>query len=1524
VPSQEQPAAGKLGGPAQRDPNPTKPPLCVSNGLPSPKSALNPSRTNATSSLASINPFSILSPPAEAEEDGPSAPAPSAPASAAPAAAAHPPAPARSAPSATAPAASAPAARASSPAPFASASPADPARLTGVRTSDAPALFKLAGHGPNNRNLIALLDSGASGSGFVDPAFAASCGLKLEPSDRLVQLADGTVVTAAGQVTLDFTLNTVKGPPVPFRSVFIATPLQGYHLVLGVGWLAEHDVLVGWRSRSLRINTPGRLPRQVRPIEVMEEPKSAARFATMTLKSLQRAMERKQVEELFLVQARPIEEAGEPTAAPTEEVKAASGATDPEVTKLLKEFKDVFPDQLPSGLPPGRGVEHSIQLKPDAVPPRSRPLRHESSKDLSVMQKYIQEGIESGQLRVSNSPYGAMALIVKKKDGEPRVVIDYRGLNEITVKDKYPLPLMDELFDRVHGARYFTKIDLRSGFHQIRMAEADIEKTAFRTRYGSFEYTVLPMGLCNAPSTFMRLMNETFRDMLDRCVLAFLDDILIYSRTREEHIGHVRQVLERLRKHKLYAKLSKCEWFQAEVEFLGHRIGRDGLAVSQDKVSAVQEWPAPKNVTEVRSFLGLAGFYRRFVKNFSLIARPLTELTHTDHKWEWGPEQQASMDALKAALCSAPVLIIPDPSKPFTLNCDACMYAVGATLQQDLGNGLQPVAYRSRKLTPAEVNYDTREKEFLALVDACSYWRHYLHSDLPFRLLSDHDSLKYHKTMPNLSGRLARWVEKMAEFEYTIEHIPGAKNVVADALSRRADLKVLQLAATATQTAADRERFRQAAEATLPAPPDQPAPNRDGTIMTPTQRCTASTKAGAHCKQLTAMGQYCWSHLRVIKGLRIKKSSIPRAGKGLFAARALPSGHKVPYTGDLIRLRDPSQGGAYYLELRRGLAVDAARRNAGEGRWVNDPKGSDKIANCYFSMTHPRRGQGQTVAFVRTLRPIQEGEELLVKYGAEYWRFRSGPSAKQKRRERRRPAATSSAANLVALATVAKPESELTKMIVEAAKRDPQYTAKVATPPTGITTSNGLLFDDQVLVVPDNKELRTRIISACHDEVTGAHLGRDKTLAAVKRTCTWPGLATDVERYVTTCDACQRNKPSQLATPGPLMPLPLPDKPCQEWTQDAVTGLPKTKRGHDAIQVYVERLCKLKHFAATRSTDGAKELAASFSHSVVRLHGVPTAVVSDRDPRITAHFYSELSRLMGTQLKMSTARHPQTDGQSEREIRTLITALRHFCNQNQDDWDDYLDMLELGFNSTRQSSTQFSPFELVYGQPARLPLDVAIDPLAPRAVPAAGDRMTRMRQALEFARSNLLAAQARQAASADAHRRSVSFQVGDMVMLTTEGLRLRSFNNKLCSPFIGPFPIVAVVNPNAYTLQLPPQLKCLHPTFNITKLKLYRNGVELFPSRPQPFSRPPPTAEADSNGTAEYEVESIVAQRRAGRGMQYLVQWKGYPPEDNSWMSKTQLRDAKEALAEFEAAQTGATQEEAVSWASIVAKASGG
>jgi hypothetical protein len=1109
-------------------------------------------------------------------------------------------------------------------------------------------------------------------------------------------------------------------------------------------------------------------------------------------------------------------------------------------------------------------------------------------------------------------------------------------------------------------------------------------------------------------------------------VLCFLDDILIFSRTEDEHLAHLRTVIQRLHDQELYVKPSKCSFMQREVSFLGHRIGADGLRVAPDKVGAVQQWPTPTSVTEVRSFLGLANFYRRFVKDYSRIALPLTELTKDTTAWSWGEEQQRAFAALKAALCAPPVLLVPDQKMPFVLNCDACDFAIGATLQQDQGNGLQPVAYFSAKMTDAERNYDVREKEFMALMRACKHWRHYLHGIAPFTLLTDHDSLRYHKSMPHLSGRLARWVEAMAEFDYKLAHIPGKDNVVADALSRRADYavpkqnRVAALAAVRAprvprppEPAEQRQRNIDAATKVLPAQNGALLPNKQGTVMTPSQRCSADTSAGVQCGQRTAIAHLCWNHLQRDMGVRVKRSGVAGAGRGLFVARegGLPADHRIPYTGDEIRLTRDSAGGAYVLETRRGTGIDAARRNCGVGRWVNDPRGSrddngrPRRANCDF-VVHTPAGGDQRVAAVRTLRPVEKGEELFVQYGNAYWRYqapkkraavkrsaRTKRQTKHPRPERRQrdravpqsrqrdqhfervlmatlastdtppqqpavsrppPAPTDTtpaqpvtatrslrptAARLAAQAErtktapqppvsaatgtndsttasssqterAARPDTPSTLMdeARQAAAADSEYQQLIQQPPSGARVNRDLLYSDTgVLYVPTGDRLRTRVLAEMHDSTTGGHCGRDRMLAEMQKRFAWRGMASDVEQYVATCGPCQLNKHSKQLKPGLMMPLPLPEEPCMHWTTDAVSGLPKSKRGHDAIQVFVDRLTKLKRFAVARTTDDSAALANTTLRTIIGPHGMPKSLVSDRDPRITARYWRELSRVLGSEVNLSTAYHPQSDGQSEREIQTLVTALRAYVNAMGNDWDDYLPALELAFNSKQQASTGAAPFTLVYGVDARLPIDCVMDGEKPATVPAVQQRAERMRTAIDHARSKAEQAQANQKRQADRHRRLLQLKDGDRVLLSTEHLQLRSGTHKLTGRFIGPFRVTGAVNDNAIKLDLPPLLKALHSTFNISRLKLYRDSQDRFPDRPQRVNQPP-AVDCDTNGVTSYEVESIMAQRGPGARREMLVRWQGYGAEHDEWVPRSELvLSAPQRVADFDATSQGHT-----------------
>jgi hypothetical protein len=359
--------------------------------------------------------------------------------------------------------------------------------------------------------------------------------------------------------------------------------------------------------------------------------------------------------------------------------------------------------------------------------------------------------------------------------------VDCRAINNITIRYHHPIPRLDDMLDELSGSIIFSKIDLRSGYHQIRMKLGDEWKTAFKTKFGLYELLVMPFGLTNAPSTFMRFMNDVLRAFIGRFVVVYFDDILIYSTTLEEHLDHLRAIFNALRDARLFGNIDKCTFCTDRVSFLGYVVTPQGIEVDQAKVEAIQSWPGPTTVTEVRSFLGLAGFNRRFVKDFSTIAGPLHELTEKGAPFTWGKAQEVAFETLKDRLTHTPLLQLPDFNKTFELECDASGIGLGGVL---LLEG-KPIAYFSEKLNGASLNYSTYDKELYALVrTSLETWQHYLWPK-EFVIHSDHESLKHIRSQTNLNCRHAKWVEFIESFPYVIKHKKGKDNIIADALSRR-------------------------------------------------------------------------------------------------------------------------------------------------------------------------------------------------------------------------------------------------------------------------------------------------------------------------------------------------------------------------------------------------------------------------------------------------------------------------------------------------------------------------------------------------------------------------------------------------------------------------------------------------------------------------------------------------------------------------------------------------------------------
>ncbi|GKC61183.1 putative reverse transcriptase domain-containing protein [Tanacetum coccineum] len=485
----------------------------------------------------------------------------------------------------------------------------------------------------NDHYACILFDSGAEKS-FVSSAFThlidiapatLNTSYEIELTDRKV-VSTNNILRSCTLILLNHV----------FKVDLLPTRLGSFDVIIGMDWLAYYRALIDCYEKIVRIPLPnGEI------LEVQGE--------------------------------RPEKDLGSLACIKADEKKLDD-------IRIVRDFPEVFPDDL-LGLPHVREVEFRIDLIPGASPVVRSPYRLAPSEMLELSNQ-LKELQEKGFIRPSHSPWGAPVLFVKKKDGSMRMCIDYRELNKLTIKNRYPLPRIDDLFDQLQGACCFSKIDLRSGYHQLRVREEDIPKTAFRTRYGHFEFTVMPFGMTNAPAIFMDLMNRVCKPYLDKFVIVFIDDILIYSKSEEEHEVHLKTILDLLKTEKLYAKFSKCEFWLKEVQFLGHVVNRDGIHVDPSKVESVKNWKTPKSPTEIRSFLGLAGYYRRFIENFSKIAKPLTLLTQKNKAYVWGDKQDEAFQILKEKLCNAPVLALPDGPDDFVVYCDASKQGFGCVLMQ--------------------------------------------------------------------------------------------------------------------------------------------------------------------------------------------------------------------------------------------------------------------------------------------------------------------------------------------------------------------------------------------------------------------------------------------------------------------------------------------------------------------------------------------------------------------------------------------------------------------------------------------------------------------------------------------------------------------------------------------------------------------------------------------------------------------------------------------------------------------------
>jgi transposase InsO family protein len=1137
-----------------------------------------------------------------------------------------------------------------------------------------------------------------------------------------------------------------------------------------------------------------------------------------------------------------------------------------DLPKALKEYVDVFSPRNAEQLAPNReGIDLAIEIQEGQEPPYG-PLYPLSQAELGVLRQYLQENLSKGFIRLSKSPAASPILFVPKKDGTLRLCIDYRGLNKITVKNRYPLPLMGEILDRVNGAAVFSKIDLKDAYYRIRIRPGDEWKTAFRTRYGHYEYLVMPFGLTNAPAAFQAYINQALRGLVDDFCIVYLDDILIFSKTEEEHAEHLRLVCERLRTAELYAKPSKCQFYQKEMEFLGFIINEQGVRMDPDRVRTISEWKEhpPGSYRDVQVFLGFCNFYRRFIQGYSHIARPLTSLMKGskegrktgDFDKEWGRAQQDAFLELLTAFERAPLLRHFDPELPIRLETDASKYAQSGILSQLFEGLWHPIAFYSRQFKGPELNYGTPDQEMLAIVEAFKHWRHYLEgSKYPVEVLTDHQNLQAFMRQPKLNGRQARWCYYLTPYDFVIKWRSGSTNP-ADAPSRRPDYMAqdkedegqddpsLGLLSTLGAKIARVQQIRTSHRQRV-------IQAQDGETKLVQKVDGESTRTEQKPQDVVTCEYDSESGRQVQTKSCVYDSESRRQAKQGTCAYDSESGRQVPRSTCGY---DSESGRQVLSERRRGNAWTGSPSSQELSVTPQDEVEADHLIRCVLVQTVTRRRARQAV---QNEAPQQEPSEGL-------WQ-------------------------LVAAVQKVDPFCKrVVKDLDEGETTRPHY---------GRADDGTLLYKGR-LVVPNQRSLVHELLRLHHDEPSAGHWGVQKTMELLQRKFKWDGMRQDIEEYVQTCPVCQGNATHRHRPYGQLDPLPQPSRPWKEISMDFITQLPISTVGteeYNAILTIVDRYTKMAIFLPVLDTINAAEMAEILHREVELRYGCPSGVVSDRDSKITSKFWAEICHHSFIKRRMSTAFHPQTDGQTEVLNRIVEGYLRAFTSLEQMNWAKLLPTAAFAYNNSMNHTLRMSPFKALYGYDPEFHVDIA-DDVPEREIPAAKERIRKLHELRQGLRDQLNAARQRQIEYYNKRHTPKTLKRGSLVKLSTRNLKLR--DKKLQPRFIGPFRITEVIGSQAYRLALPEQYSRLHDVFPIQLLEEYH-------PRDQPGIMPIPELEDDPE---EYEIEEIRDKRTMKGRLHYLVKWTGWPSEYNQWVPEGDI-NASEMIQTFEKSRKRLRQE---------------
>lgn len=1033
-----------------------------------------------------------------------------------------------------------------------------------------------------------------------------------------------------------------------------------------------------------------------------------------------------------------------------------------ELATLLEEFQDVFSkDEYDLGFT--HLAEHSIETgdaRPVKQPPRKVPIAMAGEEKAAIDQMKKQ-----GIIQESSSPWASPIVLVRKKNGKIRPCVDYRRLNSVTIKDAYPIPTTQECLDAMAGSVYFSTLDMTSGYNQIPVKESDIPKTAFVTKHGLFEYKAMSFGLTNAPATFQRVMELALKGLQWTTCLIYLDDVIIFGSSFREHIVRLRQVLDRVRKAGLKLKPEKCALLQREVPFLGHIVSGAGVRPNPDNVAKIMDWPEPTSVTEVRQFLGLCSYYRRFIRNFSVVAKPLTNLTCKDSPLVWDSKCQTAFDELKSCLTGPEIMAYPKAGASFILDTDACDVGIGAVLSQVSDGQEKVIAYASRTLNRAERNYCVTDKELLAVKHFIEYFRQYL-LGTEFTVRTDHQALKWLFSLKEPKGRIARWIEILSAYHFRVEYRQGRKHANADALSRCPNPRAC---------ACDNQEPLQCGpcKKCLRRSETMYSPGEENVRAVSTHGSPLAEGVGS-CAILVYLLLLYTSGRRATQQVVLFTLALISAVMGcvldavlLLADFCFPLKSLYGHLGDDGRLWPKLKN--RFHGLSRGCLRKVTTRSQVSDAWFQ-----------VHSKDKWRKQQEDDPSLSQVLAWMEAGER---------------PFGKQ--------VCTSS------------PEVRHYWTYWGSLEMHDGLLYKKFHRQDGTSTFLQLL-------VP--KSLRSEVLKSMHDSVMAGHLGQKKTWHKTFQRFYWFEMKEDVGIYVRKCDTCAVNKADRKKPKAPLGKMQV-GAPLDRICVDLVGPFPESEAGNRYILVATDAFTKWVELVAIPN-QLATTCAQALLESVVSKFGCPLDLHTDQGRSFENEVFAELCKLCGVRKTRTTPYHPQGNGQVERFNRTLLQMIRSYVSGDQTDWDQNLACLGTAYRASVHESTGFTPNMLMLGREVRLPGEVT--PTGSQGVGNEAAYVEKLRAQLDkahsIAREHLGTSAKRQSLMYDVKCTSFSFQPGDRVWLLSEARR-EGVSPKLSALYTGPHIILAKLSDITYQIRLHKSTKVKVVHHN--KLKPYQGDKLL-------------------------------------------------------------------------------------------------